>query len=92
MIEFLIKEPDYITLHWRAGERGLVGVDATAVMLEDRDFELFGEAVSDSDCVNNDDFGVTLESTTAGDDDQAVIFPSLIIKLPLPDIQVSMKS
>ena len=30
MPEFLIKEPDYVTLHWNAGENGLVGVDATA--------------------------------------------------------------
>jgi hypothetical protein len=76
MTDFLIKEPDYITLHWNAGETGLVGVDSTAVMNECRDFELFGEAVSDADCVYNDDIGITLETTTGGDDDQAVIFPS----------------
>jgi len=76
MTDFLIKEPDYVTLHWNAGQRGLVGADATAVMLEDRDFEITGEAVSDADCVNNDDFGLTLATSTAGDDDQCIIIPS----------------
>jgi len=76
MADFLIKDPDHVTLHWRAGERGLVGVDATAVMLEDGDFEIVGEAVSDSDCVNNDDFGITLATSTAGDDDQCLIVPA----------------
>lgn len=76
MTDFLIKEPDYITLHWQAGQNGAVGTNATGDMLQDRDFELYGEASSDSDCVYNDDFGLTLESTTGGDDDQAIIFPS----------------
>lgn len=76
MTDFLIKEPDYVTLHWRAGMNGLVGADATAVMLEDRDFEITGEAASDSDCVNNDDFGLTLATSTAGDDDQCFIVPA----------------
>jgi len=76
MPEFLIKEPDYVTLHWNAGENGLVGVDATAVMLEDGDFEITGEAVSDADCTNNDDFGLDLKTSTAGDDDQCFIVPA----------------
>ena len=75
MPEFLIKEPDYVTLRWQAGAKGLVGADSGAVQNEDHDFEIVGEAVSDGDCVNNDDFGITLATSTAGDDDQCFIFP-----------------
>lgn len=76
MAEFLIKEPDYVTLRWNAGEAGQLGVDATAALLEDGDFEIQGEAVSDSDCVYNDDFGLTLKTSTAGDDDQCALWPA----------------
>lgn len=76
MPEFLIKEPDHITLEWDAGMNGLVGADATAVMLEDKDFEIVGEAVSDSDCTFNDDFGLDLKTSTAGDDDQCFLWPA----------------
>ena len=75
MPEFLIKEPDYVTLHWQAGAKGLCGADSTAVQNEDHDFEIMGTTVSDSDCVNNDDFGVTIATSTAGDDDQCFIVP-----------------
>lgn len=76
MTDFLIKEPDYITLHWNAGEGGLVGADSTAAILEDGDFEIAGTTVSDSDCVNNDDFGLTIATSTAGDNDQCFIAPA----------------
>ncbi len=76
MTDFLIREPDKVILHWRAGQHGLVGVDSTAVMNEDKDFEIVGEAVSDSDCTYDDDFGLNLDSSTAGDDDQCAIWPS----------------
>jgi hypothetical protein len=79
MPEFLIKEPDYLTLHWNAGERGLVGLDATAAMLEDGDFEIAGTTCSDGDCVNNDDFGITLKTVTAGDNDQCFIVPAAAV-------------
>jgi hypothetical protein len=76
MVDFLIKEPDKITLFWNAGEGGLVGVDSTAAMLEDGDFEIVGEAVSDSDCTYDDDRGLVLATSTAGDDDQCFIWPA----------------
>ncbi len=76
MPDFLIKEPDYVTLRWNAGEDGQVGVDATAEMNEDNDFEIQGEAVSDSDCVYDDDFGLTLKTSTGGDDDQCALWPA----------------
>jgi hypothetical protein len=79
MPEFLIKEPDYVTLHWNAGERGLVGLDATAVALEDGDFEIAGTTCSDGDCVNNDDFGLTLKTVTAGDEDQCILQPAAAV-------------
>lgn len=75
MTDFLIKEPDYVTLRWQAGSKGLVGADSGAVQNEDHDFEIVGEAVSDSDCTYNADFGITLATSTAGDDDQCFIFP-----------------
>lgn len=75
MPEFLIKEPDYVTLRWQAGAKGLVGANSDAIILEDHDFEIVGEAVADGDCSYNDDFGITLATSTAGDDDQCFIFP-----------------
>jgi len=60
---------------WQAGQQGLVGADATAVLLEDRQFEIVGEAVADGNCTYDDDHGLLLTSS-AGDDDQCFIFPS----------------
>lgn len=74
MPEFLIKEPDYITLRWQAGQKGKLGADSDAVQNEDHDFEIVGEAVADANCVYGDDFGLVLE-TTGGDDDQCAIWP-----------------
>ena len=75
MVDFLIKEPEYVTLRWQAGAKGLVGADSTAVQNEDHDFEIVGEAVSDGDCTNDDDFGLNFDTSTGGDDDQCAIFP-----------------
>jgi len=61
---------------WQAGQKGLAGVDATTAQNEDHEFEIIGEAVSDSDCVYDDDHGLVLSTSTAGDDDQCALFPS----------------
>lgn len=60
---------------WNAGQQGLVGADATAVMLEDRQFEITGVNSSDDDVTNADDQGLllTTDGTAA---DQIWIGPS----------------
>jgi hypothetical protein len=75
MTDFLIKDPERLTLHWNAGERGLPGVDATAVMLEDRWWEISGTNAVDADATYLDDHGVQLE-TNGGGADQVILHPS----------------
>ena len=60
---------------WNAGQQGLVGVDATAQALEDRQWEITGEAVADGNCTYADDHGLLL-TLTGGDDDQCWVGPS----------------
>lgn len=69
----LIKRPNEIELHWLAGEAGLVGADSTAVLLEDRNFELSGTSATDSDCAYDDDHGLALETAGGATDAEQVI-------------------
>ena len=60
---------------WNAGQQGLVVADATAVMLADRQFELFGTNVVDGAVTYVDDHGLLLTTQGAGLD-QVILFPS----------------
>lgn len=70
----LIKNPHRTELHWQAGRRGLVGADAGAVLLEDKDFELSGGSAVDADVTYDADQGLALE-TAGGAVDQCILLP-----------------
>lgn len=73
----MLSEPGRITKIWQAGEGGLVGVDAGAILLEDKQFELSGTSAVDADCTWDADHGLLL--TTPGgatDREQNVLLPS----------------
>ncbi len=72
----LIKNVNKIQLNWLAGQSGVLGVDSTAQLLEDRDFEISGTSASDGDAAYDADQGMAL--TTAGgatDSEQVVMLP-----------------
>lgn len=73
----MLDMPGRLTKIWQAGEGGLVGVDAGAILLEDKQFELSGTSAADGDCTWDADHGLLL--TTAGgvtDREQDVLLPS----------------
>ncbi len=69
----LITRPNEINLHWQAGANGLVGADSTAVLLEDKNFELSGTSATDADCAYDDDHGLALETAGGATDSEQVI-------------------
>ena len=70
----LIKLPNRVELHWLAGQAGLVGADAGAVLLEDKDFELSGGSATDADVSYDADHGLAFETAGAGVD-QCILLP-----------------
>ncbi len=72
----LIERVNEIELHWLAGQAGLVGLDAGAILLEDKDFELSGTSATDADCAYDADHGLALETAGgATDAEQVVMLP-----------------
>ena len=69
----LIERPNRIELNWLAGQAGLVGADAGAVLLEDKDFELSGTSATDGDCAYDADQGLALETAGGATDAEQVI-------------------
>ncbi len=69
----LIINPHRTELHWQAGRRGLVGLDAGAILLEDKDFELSGTSATDADCAYDADQGLALETAGGATDSEQVI-------------------
>lgn len=69
----MLKDIDRITRTWQAGEHGLVGVDATAVLLEDKDFEISGTNAVDGNCTYNAERGLTLTTQSAAADQVAIL-------------------
>lgn len=75
IVTSVLGDPDRIQLKWRAGEHGLVGVDATAQLLEDKDFEMSGTNVVDGNCTYDGDHGLKLTTQSAAAD-QIIVEPS----------------
>lgn len=71
----MLKDPGRKEVIWHAGQGGLVGVDAGAVLLEDKHFELVGTNVLDANCTWSADQGLLLTTQSAAAD-QCVLLPS----------------
>jgi hypothetical protein len=69
----MLREIDRITRVWQAGEHGLVGVDATTILLEDKDFEISGTNAADGNCTYNAERGLTLTTSSAAADQVAML-------------------
>ncbi len=68
-------DPKRFSRVWLAGQQGLVGVDSTAVLLEDPQWEVTGTNVADSNVTYVDDHGLLL-TTSGGGADQVFVGPS----------------
>ncbi len=68
-------DPKRFSRVWNAGQKGLPGVDSTAVILEDPEFEITGTNASDDDVTYADDHGLLL-TLDGGSADQIWIGPS----------------
>ena len=75
IVTSVLGDPDRIQLIWRAGEHGLVGVDATAILLEDKDFEISGTNVVDGNCAYDPDHGLKFTTQSAAAD-QVIMEPA----------------
>lgn len=73
--ENMLKDPGRKEVIWHAGQGGLVGADAGAILLEDKWFELSGVNVVDGNCTWNADQGLLL-TTQSAEADQCVLLPS----------------
>jgi len=73
----LLTNVNTIQVNWKAGEGGLVGANAGAILLEDKNFELSGTSATDADCSYDEDNGLALE--TAGGETNA----EQVIMLPI---------
>ena len=71
----MLKDTGRISRTWQAGEHGLVGVDATAVLLEDKDWEISGTNVVDGNCTYDPERGLLLTTQSAAAD-QVAMLPS----------------
>ncbi len=73
--ENMLKDPGRKEVIWNAGQGGLVGADAGAILLEDKHFELSGTNVVDGNCTWDADQGLLLTTQSAAAD-QCVLLPS----------------
>lgn len=72
----MLDKPDRIELKWRAGEAGLTGADSTAVLLEDKNFELSGTSATDGDVTYDADHGLQLQTAGGATDyEQCLLLP-----------------
>ncbi|KKN68053.1 hypothetical protein LCGC14_0455070 [marine sediment metagenome] len=69
----MLKEPGRLSRIWQAGEHGLVGVDATAILLEDKDFEISGTNAVDGNCTYDPERGLKLTTQSAAADQVALL-------------------